>query len=160
MLRFLFLFLAVALLVCDRPVRAQTMADPVKNLVQISGVIMTSDSLRAVPYAVVQVKGKERGVMSGDQGVFSIVVYKGDTLQFSSLGYRTTEYVLPSDISGSFYSLIQLMVQDTFYLPETIVRPLPNKDNFMYAFRNWRIPNDQYEIARRNTDIMLLRAMA
>jgi hypothetical protein len=52
------------------------------------------------------------------------------------------------------------MVQDTFYLPETIVRPLPTKKEFEYAFTHWAIPNDQYEIARRNTDKYTLRAIA
>jgi hypothetical protein len=51
-------------------------------------------------------------------------------------------------------------VQDTFYLPETIIKPLPTKAAFYYAFQNWRIPNDQYEIARRNTDAYVLRMLA
>ena len=56
--------------------------------------------------------------------------------------------------------MIQLMVQDTFYLPETIVKPLPSKEGFTYAFLHWRIPNDQYELARRNTDAYFLKALA
>lgn len=130
------------------------------NIVQINGVTMTADSLRAVPGVVVLVKNKNRGVESSGQGVFSIVVYKGDTLQFSALGFRPKEYVVPTSIPGNFYSLIQLMTQDTFYLPETIIKPLPSRDEFDYAFRNWKIPDDQYEIARKNTDILTLRALA
>ena len=131
-----------------------------ENIVQINGVTMTADSLRAVPGVVVLVKNKNRGVESSGQGVFSIVVYKGDTLQFSALGFRPKEYVVPTNISGNFYSLIQLMTQDTFYLPETIIRPLPTREEFDYAFRNWRIPDDQYETARKNTDMLTLRALA
>jgi ribosomal protein S4 len=130
------------------------------NIVQINGVTMTADSLRAVPGAVVLVKNKNRGVESSGQGVFSIVVYKGDTLQFSALGFRQKEFVVPTTIQGNFYSLIQLMTQDTFYLPETIIKPLPTRDEFDYAFRNWKIPDDQYEIARKNTDALVLRALA
>jgi hypothetical protein len=55
--------------------------------------------------------------------------------------------------------MIQLMVQDTFYLPETIVRPLPSKEKFDWAFRNWKIPDDQYEIARKNTDAYAMRVL-
>ena len=134
--------------------------DPYENVIQLSGVTMTADSLRAVPDVTVMVKHQYRGVVSSNSGVFSIVAYKGDTLEFSALGFRAKEYVIPKDIKGHYFSIIQLMVQDTFYLPETIVRPLPSKDQFDYAFKHWRIPDDQYEIARRNTDALMLRALA
>lgn len=131
-----------------------------EKIVQINGVTMTADSLRAVPGATVLVKNKNRGVYSSDRGVFSIVCLKGDTLQFSALGFRPKEYIIPSDINGQYFSLIQLMVQDTFYLPETIVRPLPSKQGFNYAFQHWHIPDDKLEIARKNTDQQTLRAIA
>lgn len=129
------------------------------HIVQISGVIMTADSLRAVPNTTVMVKNQNRGVISSDRGVFSIVCYKGDTLQFTALGYREKQYVVPRNIPGEYFSMIQLMVQDTFYLPETIVRPVPSKKEFDYAFRNWRIPDDQLELARKNTNAYTLRAL-
>lgn len=134
--------------------------DPYENVIQINGVTMTADSLRAVPGVVVMLKSKYRGVESGFNGVFSIVVYKGDTLTFSALGYRSKEFVIPKDIKGHYFSMIQLMVQDTFYLPETIIRPLPTKEQFEYAFRHWQVPDDQLEIARKNTDALTLRALA
>lgn len=131
-----------------------------ENIVQINGVAMTADSLRGVGGAIVLVKNKNRGVETNNQGVFSIVVYKGDTLQFSALGFRPKEYVVPKNVDGQYISLIQLMVQDTFYLPETIIRSLPTKEQFDYAFKNWVIPDDKYEIARKNTDALTLRALA
>lgn len=149
--------LLVMLLAAGANTYAQTGYD---NVIQINGVIMTADSLRAVPNVTVQVKNKNRGVESEYTGVFSIVCYKGDTLQFSSVGYRSKEFAVSKDINGNIFSMIQLMVQDTFYLPETIIRPLPSKEGFDYAFLHWRIPNDQYEIARRNTDAYILRALA
>lgn len=133
---------------------------PFNNVVQINGVTMTADSLRAVSGVVVEVKGKNRGVESNGQGVFSIVVYKGDTLFFHSLGFRSKEYVVPNNVLGNYVSLIQLMVQDTFYLPETIVRPYLSKDEFDYAFKYQKIPDDKYEIARKNTDEQTLKILA
>jgi hypothetical protein len=142
---------------CALPAAAQSFYD---DIIQINGVTMTADSLRAVPNVTVVVKNRDRGVESSEMGVFAIVCYKGDTLQFQSLGYRSKEFPVPKDIKGQYFSLIQLMVQDTFYLPETIIRPLPGKGQFDYAFVHWQIPNDKYEIARRNTDAMTLRALA
>lgn len=131
-----------------------------ENIIQIDGVTMTADSLRAVAGVVVEIKNKNRGVMSEYTGVFSLVCYRGDTLEFSCIGFRPKEFVVPQSIKGQYFSLIQLMVQDTFYLPETIIRPLPAKGQFDYAFQHWRVPSDQYELARRNTDAYILRALA
>jgi hypothetical protein len=50
------------------------------------------------------------------------------------------------------YYVIQLMVTDTAYLPATILRPRPTREQFERDFANTRIPNDQIEIARQNTD--------
>lgn len=151
-------FLSVIILVIStKQVQAQVGFD---NVIQINGVVMTADSLRAVPNATVQVKNKNRGIETNYNGVFAFVCYKGDTLQFSSIGFRSKEFIVSKDLPGNYYTLIQLMVQDTFYLPETIIKPLPSKEGFDYAFLNWHIPNDKYEIARRNTDAYMLRALA
>ena len=151
----------IALLLIFMSVHACLYAqDGSEKIVQINGVIMTSDSLRAVSDATVMVRNKNRGVESSQSGVFSIVVYKGDTLQFSCIGFRHVEYVIPSSITGHYFSLIQLMIQDTIYLPETIIRPLPSKEQFDYAFKHWKIPDDKYETARKNTNALMLRAIA
>jgi len=131
-----------------------------ENIVQVNGVVITSDSLRAVGDATIVVKNKNRGVESEVSGVFSIVCYKGDTLQFSCIGFRSKEFVISKELKGQYCTVVQPMVQDTFYLPETIIRPLPSKEAFNYAFVHWRIPNDYYEKARRNTNAYLLKALA
>ncbi len=158
-LMFYRLLLSVLLLpMMAATLHAQEEAD--SRIVQINGITITADSLREVPGTTVSVKNKYRGVVSSERGVFSIVCYKGDTLEFTSVGYRPKTYVVPTGIKGQYFSMIQLMVQDTFYLPETIVRPLPGKDEFDYAFTHWRIPDDQYEVARKNTDALTMRALA
>jgi hypothetical protein len=130
------------------------------SVIQIDGVTMTADSLRAVADVIVEVKGKNRGTETAYTGVFSMVCEKGDTLKFSCIGFRSKEFVIAKDLKGDLFSMIQLMVQDTFYLPETIIRPLPSKERFNYAFQHWQVPNDQYELARRNTNAYMLRALA
>jgi hypothetical protein len=138
-------------------VRAQSSFD---NVIQINGVTMTADSLRAVPNVTISVKNQNRGVESEYTGVFTLVCYKGDTLEFSCLGFRQKEFVVSNSLPGQYFTLIQLMVQDTFYLPETIIRPLPTREAFGYAFLNWRVPSDQYELARKNTNAYTLRTLA
>lgn len=130
------------------------------NMVELTGVVMSSDSLRFLPYVSVSVKGENRGVVSSERGVFSIIVQKGATLELSNMGFKTAYIKVPDTLRAIRYSVIQLMVQDTFYLPTTIIRAALTKDEFERAFLKWDIPADQYEIARRNTEYNTIRAMA
>lgn len=130
------------------------------SIIQISGITMTADSLRAVPAVSILVKGQNRGTISNSQGVFSIVAFKGDTLIFSAVGYKKKHYGIPTNLPGNNYSLLQLMADDTTYLPVTIIKPYPTKEEFDKAFVSADIPDDEYEIARKNTEEARMRALS
>jgi hypothetical protein len=132
----------------------------VENLVQINGVVMTSDSLYGVPDVVVTVKNQNKGAYTSPQGVFTLVCFKGDTLHFQSLGFRSKDYVIPLDIKGNTLSLVQLMSQDTFYLNETIIYALPSKETFNYVFQNLNLEDDRYELARKNASLASIRVLS
>jgi hypothetical protein len=121
------------------------------SVVQLYGVVMTADSLQAVPSASVIVVGTGRGTITNEQGVFSIVVLKGDKIKFSSIGFKDHFVKIPENLKGDQYSIIQLMVNDTMYLPATIIKPRPSPQEFAREFINTDVPADQYEIARENT---------
>lgn len=130
------------------------------SIIQISGITMTADSLRAIPAVSIIVRGQNRGTISNSQGVFSIVAFKGDTLSFTAVGFRKKEYRIPVNLPGNSYSVIQLLTEDTIYLSETIIKPYPSKREFEKAFVSMDIPNDMYEIARKNNDQAKIRALA
>lgn len=100
------------------------------------------------------------GTSTNERGIFSLFVQNGDTLDFSSVGFRKKRYIVPQSLSSNRYSIIQLMVQDTFYLPATIIRPQLSKEEFDRAFKTWYIPDDKYEIARKNTEAQTLKILA
>ena len=129
------------------------------SVIQLFGVVMTSDSLRAVPAASVIVMGKGRGTITNNDGVFSIVVLKGDHILFSSIGFKDKSIYIPKDLTETQYSVIQLLVSDTNYLPATILKPRPTREQFERDFANTRVPDDMYETARQNTDQAKLRAL-
>ena len=124
------------------------------------GVVMTADSLQGIPYVSIVVKGQHRGTFSKEDGVFSIVVMKGDQIEFSSIGYKAILVNVPKTLEGNQWSLIQLMVTDTQYLPATIIRPRPTKAQFERDFVNTKVPDDQIEIARQNNDLVKRRILA
>ncbi|TAH13797.1 MAG: carboxypeptidase-like regulatory domain-containing protein [Sphingobacteriia bacterium] len=133
--------------------RAQENNNPYRDsIVQLYGVIMTADSLRGVPSASVIVEGKGRGTITSYDGVFSIAVMKGDRITFSSVGFKNNTITIPANLAENQYSVIQLLISDTAYLPATILKPRPTREQFERDFLNNRLPDDAYEIARKNTD--------
>jgi hypothetical protein len=122
------------------------------SVVQLYGIVMTADSLKGIPAVSVVVKGQNRGTITNYQGVFSIVVMKGDEVEFTHVSYKTKITHIPQNLDGNQYSVVQLMVEDTVYLPATIIKPRPTPEQFARDFVNTKIPDDDIEIARKNTD--------
>lgn len=123
-----------------------------KQLVQLSGLVLTSDSLIGVPYTTVIVKGTGRGTVSNGQGFFSIVAAQGDELIFTSIGFNNGSYKISDTLDEQRYSIVQLMTPDTIFLPETMVFPWPTKEQFREAFLALNIPAGDIEIAKRNLE--------
>ncbi|MBS1603755.1 MAG: carboxypeptidase-like regulatory domain-containing protein, partial [Bacteroidetes bacterium] len=95
------------ILLLSAPFAAHAQFDKLKDsVVQLYGVIMTSDSLRGIPSVSVVVKGRNQGTYSNDQGVFSIVVLKGDVIEFSSVGYKPITLNITDTFRGNQYSAI------------------------------------------------------
>lgn len=138
----------------------QSQANPYRDsVVQLYGVVMTADSLQGIPSASVIVEGKGRGTITSYDGVFSIAVLKGDRITFSSIGFKDRSIIIPKDLVGNQYSVIQLLVSDTSYLPATILRPRPTREQFERDFVNNKVADDLFETARKNTNEEALRAL-
>jgi len=121
------------------------------SVVQLYGVVMTADSLQGIPSVSVMIKGQNRGTITSQQGVFSIVVLKGDQVEFTSIGFKPKLVQIPKDLQGSQHSIIQLMVNDTVYLPATIIKRRLSRQQFERDFINTKVPDDDITIARQNT---------
>jgi hypothetical protein len=121
-------------------------------LVQFSGVVVTADSLKPIPFASINVENSYRGTLSDLNGFFSFVARKKETIVFSCLGYKSVEYVIPDTLTKDRYSLIQMMRPDTLYLNETFIYPWPTYEQFKEAFVKADIPDDDLERARKNAE--------
>lgn len=151
-----FTFLLIACLGMLNNVATAQIAEKTSNIyrdsvVQLYGVIMTADSLKAIPYASIVVNNKGRGTITNNDGVFSIAVNKGERITFSCVGFKNRIIQIPSNLEGNQYSVIQLMVNDTNFLPATILKPRPTRAQFERDFVNTKVDDDMYETARKNT---------
>lgn len=105
------------------------------------------------------VKGTGRGTLSNSQGVFSIVVLKGDEIEFSCIGFKNKITKIPAEMQGNQFSMIQLMINDTAFLPAAIIKPRPTREQFERDFVATDVPDDNIEIARKNTDMATRRIL-
>lgn len=153
-IRYLFLLLFFI------PAISQAQFENVRDsVVQLYGVVMTADSLVGIPAVSIVVKGQNRGTITNNQGVFSIVVLKGDVVEFTHVSYKPKVVTIPKDLEGNQYSVVQLMIADTVYLPATIIRPRPTAAQFARDFANTKIPDDDLAIAQKNTSTAKRRAL-
>ena len=147
-------------LVAFMPFSAKAQFETFKDsVVQLYGVVMTADSLRGLPAVSIVVKGTGRGTLSNGQGVFSIVVLKGDDIEFTCVGFKDRITKIPAQLEGNQYSIIQLMVNDTAFLPAAIIKPRPTREQFERDFVSADVPDDNIEIARKNTDAATRRIL-
>lgn len=124
--------------------------DSTNKLIQFSGVIVAGDSLEAVPFCHVIDKTTRRGTTSDYFGYFSFVAKPGDTILFSSVGFKRSTFIIPDTLTIDKYSLIQMMFRDTIVLKAAVIYPWPSKEQFAEVFVNAEIPNDDYQRAQNN----------
>jgi hypothetical protein len=126
----------------------QTRVDTLQ-LIQLSGVVVNEEDLNPLPYTTLYDRTQRRGVISDYYGFFSTVVLPGDTLLFSSFGFKTSTYVVPDTLRDSRYSIIHVMQKDTVNLPEVTVYPWPSREDFARYFVNMQPYDDALRRAQR-----------
>ena len=135
------------------PIYAKAQFETFKDsVVQLYGIVMTADSLKGLESVSVVIKGQNRGTITNNKGVFSIVVLKGDNVEFTSIGYKPKTVHIPNNLEGNQQSIIQLMVTDTVYLAATIIKARPTRAQFERDFINAEVPDDYITVARKNTN--------
>jgi len=150
------LFFSLFLLARQANGQFETVKD---SVVQLYGIVMTADSLVGIPSVSISIQGTSRGTITNNQGVFSIVALKGDVVEFSHVSFKPKIISIPRNIEGNQYNVVQLLVEDTFYLPATIIRPKPSAEQFARDFVGLKVPDDDIEVARQNNDVAKRRVL-
>lgn len=158
-MKYLLLLLLVATLSLE--VQAQEPSE----IVEVYGLVVTKNDRQTydyVPFVTVAVKGTNRGTYANYEGMYSIVVKKGQTLSFSAVGYTTREVVVPEDINGLYQSLTVELEPSEVNLDEVTVFPWPDRDNLAAEFLAMQPSRARQlqEIAKNNLDRNNLLALA
>jgi hypothetical protein len=143
------------LLVFSENLQAQSQ----KRVIQLSGIIVSADSLGGVlPGVNVYVPKAGRGTSTNGAGFFSMPVLVGDSVVISSVGFVRQHYIVPNS-SNEFLTVMVEMVEDVTFLKEFQIMALPTEEMFKEAVLALNIPMDQNGIDRKNLNAELLALM-
>lgn len=128
-----------------------------RKVIQLSGIILNSDSTDAVPGVNIYVPKKGRGTASGRFGYFSMPVLEGDSVVFTFIGLKKQSFKVPDVVENDRISLILTMEVDEIALAEIEVMPYPTEEEFKKAIIAMNVV-DPMSISRANmSPEMLLR---
>ena len=145
-------FLVIMIVTTSLSLNAQK-ANVQDSVIQFSGLVVTEakdGDVMVLPYTNIGIVGSSRGTNSDRDGYFSIVAKKGETVRFTSIGYRDALYTIPDTLSKQLYSYVQIMSEDSLLLPEAVIYPWPDREYFKYDFLAMDISDDLREKAEEN----------
>ena len=120
------------------------------KLVQFSGVVYDLDSNSVVPYVTLKNITQKKTYATNYKGYFSFVANKGDSIVFSSIGYKKLTLVIPQSIKDKKFTVVVKMNSDNIILPVVRVFPWASYDEFKQDFLTMRIADDDLAIAKKN----------
>ncbi|MCC6251858.1 MAG: carboxypeptidase-like regulatory domain-containing protein [Bacteroidia bacterium] len=121
-----------------------------KRIIQFSGVVVTGDSLKPVPFTNITVTGTRHATVSDYYGFFSFAAEEGTDITFSAVGFKKAHFTIPDTCHENRYSMIQILFLDTVMLKEAVIYPWPTREQFRQAFLNLDNKNDDMARAQKN----------
>ena len=124
-----------------------------KKLVQIRGLV-TNQQNDLLSYTFVYDKLGQKGYLTNDKGELNIFVERGTELLFSHIGYKKYSYTIPLIGNTDLLFLRIKLVPDTIFLKEITIFPWKTYQQFIQAFVNTQIPDDDISRAEQNFAIL------
>lgn len=119
------------------------------DVVQVSGMVVTGDSLTPLPFATVYRARDQRGTMTDVRGFFSLPALEGDTIEVSSVGYIGSAFVIPADTEEGRHRVVQSLRRDTVVLEEAFIYPWPTRERFRSDFLSLDVALDAYSLGNQ-----------
>lgn len=119
----------------------EAFAQSKKRVIQLSGIILSEDSVSGLPGVHIYVPKAGRGTTSNRTGYFSMPVLVGDSVVISSVGYKHAYHIVAPSASD-YVTIIVEMVTDITFLKEVEIMPFPTEEVFKEAILALNIPMD------------------
>lgn len=130
-----------------------------KKVVQLTGLVTIGDSLYGMLGSSVYVPKAGRGTTTNQYGYFSLAVLAGDSVVFSSVGYKPQHIIIPKNYTRDSYSVIIEMKEDPTILPEVRIFPYSTEELFKRAFLSLKLPDEDRKVIAKNMNETILERM-
>jgi hypothetical protein len=122
------------------------------GLIQFSGntLISFNDSVETVAFVTIKNKSRRSSAYSGPDGFFTLVVRGGDTVEFSSVGFKKSILIIPENIKRDRFFATQAMIRDTNRLEAVVIVPWKNVEELKRAVLDLNISEGDLVIAYQN----------
>lgn len=114
-----------------------------KPVIQFTGVVMGEDSLMVIPGVHVYVPKGGRGTTTNPYGFFSMPAIEGDSIIFSSVGFKRTHFIIPRHDPSTSLKVLVTLIEDITFLDEVEVFPFPTEEMFKHAVVTMQLPYDR-----------------
>ena len=111
----------------------------------ISGTVVDGKSKSLLAGAHL-LSSKGVATKTNEIGLFELVVFEGDTLFISYVGYKTLTYIIPQNKSGRYLTKFSLL-EDSISLQEVEIFPWPSYDDFKKAFEELNLKDQEIKMA-------------
>lgn len=142
--------LIVIIIIAVLPWHALSQENPPRKNIEVSGQVLTSDSLRPVPFANILIRSGDYGAVSDFKGSFRFNASSSDTITISSIGFKKATFIIPDTAQADFFLKRLVLYPDTTQLNEVTIRAWPTLESFKHDFINRSIPDDYYILAMNN----------
>ncbi len=105
-----------------------------KDSIMFRGVVFNEKN-EPMPNAHILIN-TQKGTLTSPEGFFNIRVNANDSVKFSYMGYKSISFMVPDTLQRMGYITGVFMKRDTLSLPEVVVLPWLNKQQFRQAFVN------------------------
>jgi hypothetical protein len=119
------------------------------KLIELSGIV-TDQNQQPLSFVNIIIKNKERGTISDIRGMFSFPAQTGDTILFSSVGFKKVTLIIPDTLNRVHYPVEIMMPVDTIMIGEVKIFPWKTYAEFREAFKKLDLPHNDIERARHN----------
>lgn len=120
-----------------------------KHVYQLSGLIVNKSTHEAVPFVQVRINNSRRGTVANGDGFYSIPVVESDTIYFSSLGFRITQFVFADylrdyegDANSAYVYAINYLEEDSILLTGITIFPYNTPGKLRTAIIETEVPED------------------
>ncbi|NNF23020.1 MAG: carboxypeptidase-like regulatory domain-containing protein [Saprospiraceae bacterium] len=117
-----------------------------REVVQFSGIVIGENN-KQLPGVHIYVPKSGRGTTSNMYGYFSMPLLEGDTVVFSSVGYRKYNLVIPKGMNRINAEVV--LEVDVTYLENVDILPFLSEENFKDAILALELPNEEEVLKNR-----------